>query len=164
MYDVQLWNGYSKTLKHSWPYSILRSEFPTHFLLPIIHYPSPRLEGPSRDTQDKPYMRNFGSSWIDLIKLTNISHWILLPYVCSSPCLCVFISVPMKLVWKQWWSWNNRSAGAHRRVNRCQRLLRARTLCFHSRILCSALLSICSTLPGHSAPVRLCSHPSLTFN
>ena len=60
----------------------------------------------------------------------------------------------MKLVWKQWWSWNNRSAGAHQRVNRCQRLLRARTLCstllpLTNALLCSALnLLHCASAPS----------------
>ena len=59
----------------------------------------------------------------------------------------------MKLVWKQWWSWNNRSAGAHRRVNRCQRLLRARTLC-------STLLPL--TLPQWDSAFTLPSHSTRT--
>ena len=71
------------------PYSILRSEFPTHFPLPIIHYRSPFGE----PIKGHPGLALHEKLWKLLNRLDKVGEHIkLLFLVFALPLVCVFSS------------------------------------------------------------------------
>ena len=79
------------TPKHAMSSSILRpeSESPTHFPLPIIHYPSPF----GKPVEGHPGQALHEKLWKLLNRLDKVSeHVELLLLVCALPLVCVFSS------------------------------------------------------------------------
>ena len=160
------------TPKHSMSSSILRSESesPTHFPLPIIHYPYPFRE----PVKGHPGLALHEKLWKLLNRLDKVDEhptWNSCFLCLLFPLFVCFhqrsneIGVEAMMVLEQSVS---RGSPASKQVSAPAESSNA-LLHSASTHECPALLSICSTvlpltLPGHSAPVRLCFYPSLTFN